>query len=138
MIPNAFIGHPAAPSDSDLTAALGAAKALWDQLLVDLAGEFDLTEHEWKSTSPKHGWSLRVQRGMRNILYLSPCQGSFRVAFILGDRAVDAARTSGLEVVLRLLDGAERYPEGTGIRLDATGPAELAVIKALTKLKLEH
>ena len=138
MIPNAFIGRPEAPADSDLATELGAAKALWDQLLVDLAGEFDLTEHEWKSSSPKHGWSLRVQRGMRNILYLSPCRGCFRVAFILGDRAVAAAHTGGLEPVLRLLDGAERYPEGTGIRLDVTGPEQLAVIKALTKLKLEN
>ena len=138
MIPNAFIGRPEAPTDSDLAVELGPAKALWDQLVVDLAGEFDLTGQEWKSYSPKHGWSLRLQRGKRNILYLSPFRGCFRVAFILGDRAVDAARSSGFEPILRLLDGAERYPEGTGIRLDVTGPDELAVIKRLAKIKLEN
>ena len=34
MSPNAFIGRTKAPTDAELSAELGAARALWDQLLI--------------------------------------------------------------------------------------------------------
>ena len=46
--------------------------------------------------SPKYGRSLRLKLKKRTIVHLCPCDGSFRVAFILGDRAVKAARQSDL------------------------------------------
>jgi len=139
MIPNAFIDRTEAPTDADLAAELGPAKVLWDQLVEDMAKELGVTVQEWNSYSRKAGWSLRLKRGKRNILYLSPCRGCFRVMFILGDKAVGAARVCGdCERILQLIDEAPRYPEGTGIRLDVTGPEDIPVIKALARIKLEH
>jgi hypothetical protein len=57
MLPNAFIGKPEQPSAEELTAVLGPGKALWDQLLADLAAEFKLTIREWNTYSPKAGRS---------------------------------------------------------------------------------
>ena len=34
MLPNAFIGMTKPPTDAELAAALGGAKALWDKLLT--------------------------------------------------------------------------------------------------------
>jgi len=137
--PNAFIGRTAMPADEDLSAALGSTRLLWDQLLGGLAAQFGLSDWEWTSYSPKSGWSVRVKKGKRNILYMAPCQNSFRVAFILGGKAVQAAReTKATARVLKLIDGGTQYPEGLGIRLDVKSSRDLSPIQTLTALKLAH
>ena len=139
MTPNAFIGRPTAPTEADLVAALGPAKTLWDALAIDLAHELGLAAREWKCVGRKYGWSLRLKRGKRNILHLSPCQGCFRVAIILGDKAVAAARASRLgRAAAKLIDEAPRYPEGTGIRLEVTRAKDLPLISKLARIKLEN
>lgn len=139
MKANAFIGRTTAPSDADVAAALGAAKPLWDEVVVDMAGELELTGSEWKSYGVKHGWALQLRRGKRNIVHLAPCQGSFHVLFILGERALAAARAAKLgAAAAKLIDEAPRYPEGTGIRLDVSRPRQIALIRKLARIKLDN
>jgi len=139
MLPNAFLNQTKKPTDDELSAALGPSRALWDQLLAEMAGELDVTIQDWNSYSPKAGWSLRLKREKRTILYLSPCRGSFRAAFALGDKAVEAARRSRLpKRALRIIDEAKRYAEGTGVRIDVNRPPDIAVVKKLAVLKLEN
>lgn len=136
---NAFVGKTARPSDSDLEKALGRAKPVWDRLIADLASEHDVTIQEWKSYSAKAGWSLRLMRGKRTIVWLAPCNGFFQVVFIFGDRALVAARKSGLSArVLRTLDEAPRYPEGTGIRLQIKAAKDIPLVKTLAAIKLQN
>jgi hypothetical protein len=139
MLPNAFIDKPGEPTDLDVAEVLGPAKAHWDRLLADLAQECDLVVQEWNSSSRKAGWALRLKRQKRNILYLSPCRGSFRVSFALGDKAIQAARQSGLpQPVIRIIDEAKRYPEGTAVRIDVKGAKDISAVKKLTRIKLEN
>lgn len=139
-LPNAFIGKPEMPTDDDLAAELGRpAKALWDGLLAGLAEQRNIVSREWHSYSIKAGWSLRVKRDKRTILYLSPCRGCFRASFALGGKAVEAARGSGLpKRVIRIIDGAKRYAEGTAVRIDVNGPADIAVVLKLAAIKLAN
>ncbi len=138
MKPNAFIARKTQPTDSDVAEALGPAKPAWAHLVKDMARELDLDE-EWKSYGAKLGWALRLKRGKRNIVHLGPCQRCFAVLFILGDRAVKAARASQLgRTAEKLFDVAPRYPEGTGIRLEVTGPKHLPLIRKLAQIKLEN
>jgi hypothetical protein len=136
---NAFIGHTRAPSDGELTAALGAAKPLWDEIVVGMARELSLTGSEWKSYGVKHGWVLQLRRGKRNIVHLAPCEGSIQVLFILGDRAVAAARAARLgATAARLIDDAPRYPEGTGIRLALSRARQVPLVRKLARIKLDN
>jgi len=135
MSPNAFIGRTKPPTDEELSTELGAARALWDELIAGLA----LPIEEWNSYSPKAGWSLKLKLKKRTILYLAPCHGSFRVAFILGAKAVEAARHSKLsKAVLKIIDEAPRYPEGTGVRLEIAARKDLAAVKKLAEVKLAN
>ena len=135
MTPNAFIGRTKPPTDDELSTELGAARELWNELLVDLA----LPIQEWYSYSPKAGWSLKLILKKRTIVYLAPCHGSFRVAFILGDKAVEAARQSKLsKAVIKIIDEAPRYPEGTGVRMEITTRKQLAAVKKLAEVKLAN
>src|SRR5206468_12597255 len=102
MTPNAFIGRTKAPGDEELSAELGAARGLWDQLV----GELGLTG-EWHSYSVKAGWSLRLKSGKRTVVYLTPCRGCFRVSFAMGEKAIAAAKEAGLPAsVVKILDEA--------------------------------
>jgi hypothetical protein len=139
MFENAFIGHTAKPTETELSEALGAAKAPWDQLLKDLGTEFNANGHEWKSYSPKAGWALRVLRQKRTIVWCSPGRDGFEVSFILGEKAMRAAREAKLpKTVARALETAPKYPEGTGVRLFVESPLALGGLKQLAAIKVKH
>ncbi len=136
MLENAFINRPTPPIDADVVDALGAAKTSWDDLLASLARDAIATGHEWKSHNPKWGWSLRVLKKKRTIVWLSPGRGGFNVLFILGDKAVAAARTARLPARVRqALATAPRYPEGTGLRLVAKSARDLPALRQLAAIK---
>jgi len=137
--PNAFIGKAEKPSADEVSAALGASAKVWQDLVGWLAKAHGVSEEEWKSISPKYGWSLRLKLKKRTIVHMSPCKGSFRVAFALGDRAVKAALKSDLpKSVARLIEDAPRYAEGTGVRLNVKDTKNLAAIRKLVELKLAN
>jgi hypothetical protein len=139
MTPNAFTGKTEQPSDGELTAALGPAKAVWDQLIAGLADECGIVDQEWNSYSRKAGWALRLKRGQRNIVYLSPCDGCFLASFALGDKAVQAARQAGLpRPVVKIINEARRYAEGTGVRLEVKTPKDIGPVKKLAAIKLDN
>ena len=139
MTPNAFIGKAKKPTDAELAAALGPAKAIWDQLLADLARECEANVQEWNSYSPKAGWSLRLKRKARTIVWFAPCLGCFRVAFIFGDKAMQAARQGKWpKRIVKVMDEAPKYPEGTGIRLEVKSSRDIVTLKKLAAIKLAN
>ena len=82
---------------------------------------------------------MRLKLKKRNILYMAPCKNCFRVAFILGDKAVKAARQIKLpQPILKAIDDAPRYPEGTGVRLIVKRMSDLPAIRKLAEVKLAN
>ena len=137
-IANAFLGRKDQPAEREVAAALGRSADTWKELIAWFAEE-GVTGQEWKSISPKYGWSLRLSVKKRNIVHLSPGDGCFRVAFILGDRAVKAALASDLpKSVTGEIRSARRYAEGTGIRLLVNRASDLPPIRKLALIKLAN
>jgi hypothetical protein len=137
-ISNAFIGRTEKPSEAGLGEALGPAKAVWDELIAHMAAQ-GVTTQEWKSYSIKHGWALRLLRGKRTILWLAPFAGCFEALFILGAKAVAAAKKSDLSTAtLKVIEEAPKYPEGTGVRLLIKRPSDIPAVKKLAVIKLEN
>lgn len=137
MEPNVFIGKKTKPTDADVSKALGPAKVLWDQVIDVL--KKDCPTKEWNSYSVKAGWSLKLKKKDRTILYLGPLAGGFRVAFVLGDKAVQAARESQLpKPMIKLIDEAKKYAEGTALRFNVTTAADVDTVKKLADIKLAH
>ena len=138
-VKNAFEGKLEEPTAVDIAAALGASATTWNLLIDWLAEKHEITTLEWKSLSPKYGWSLRLKLKKRTILYLAPCHGCFRAAFVLGDRAVEAVRHSSLpKAIMNIVQESPRYPEGTGVRLVVKGMKDLPAIRKLVEIKLAH
>lgn len=139
MTANAFINQPKPPTDAALAVALGPVKSVWNQFLSELDQEFGVNIEEWNSYSPKAGWSLRVKHKKRTIVWLAPCVGCFRVAFVLGDKAMQAARQGKWpKRIVKVMDEAPKYPEGTGIRLEIKSSRDIAMLKKLTAIKLAN
>jgi hypothetical protein len=136
---NAFIGKARKPTEEELAAALGPAKTVWDRFIAGLAEENGVDVQEWSSYSKKAGWALRLKRKKRTIVWLAPCQGCFRVAFILGDKAMKAARDCAFpQRVMKILEKAPKYPEGTGVRIAVKGDKDIVVLKRLAEIKLAN
>ena len=124
----------AVPSASELTAALGKTKNLWDAVLAEFS-----TTQEWKRYSNKAPWSLRVLRGKRTILWLSPREGFFQAAIILGDKAIAAAKSGKpSQRLCKLIEEAPRYTEGAGLRIEVKTARDLALVRKLVAVKIAH
>jgi hypothetical protein len=133
---NAFCGKTEQPTPDELAAALGKAQPVWDQLVSELEQELGANVREWKCYSPKAGWSLRMKRKARTIVWLGPREGAFIVAFILGDRALQAARATRLpQKFANAIETAPKYPEGTGVRILVKSPKDLPALMALAGIK---
>jgi len=136
---NAFCGHPNPPARKELDDALGKAKALWERMLSCLADDLGPIACEWGSSSPSLGWSLRVKRGGRIIVYLAPLQGCFRASFALGDKAVKTALAANLpEQVVKTIQGAKRYAEGTAVRIEVKSPDDLTTVRIIAAAKSKN
>jgi len=139
MLPNAFAGRAKRPTELQLASVLGPTDALWHGLITELRRDLALDAEEWNSSSVKGGWSLRLQRKKRNIVYLAPRRGWFLASFVLGDEAIAAARKSKLPPrVLKIIDPAKRYPEGRAVRIEVHDAQDADVVKTPAKIKLEN
>lgn len=137
-IPNAFLGRKDRPTGREVLSVLGDSADIWEEFVAWLAAK-GVNGQQWKSSSPKYGWSLRLSVKKRNIVYLSPCEGCFQVSFALGDRAVAAALASDLpKNIIDEIRGARRYAEGTGVRLLVKRPDDVPAIRKLALIKLAN
>ena len=78
----------------------------------------------------------RVKLKKRASAHLSPGRGRFHFKLIFGDRTIAAVRSSNLpEAVLKALDEAPRYAEGTGLRFVVSKSQGLLAIRKLALVK---
>ncbi len=140
MLANAFIERTTMPTEDELAEALGGpAKALWDKLTARLAEEYGVTVPDWHSYSRKAGWTLRLKRKDRAIMYLSPSRGCFLASFALGEKAAKSARESGVPpAVVKIIDEARRYAEGRAVRIEVRGPKDVAAVIKVAVAKIEN
>jgi hypothetical protein len=122
-----------------LASTLGRSSALWEGLREHLASEFKPLAEKWSFPGQKWGWSLQLKQKKRTILYMTPCMRHFLVGFTLGERAVHAAHESDLpDSVLSTIDGARKYVEGRGVRIEVKTKKDLDSVKKLAAVKMAN
>ena len=135
MTRSALAQKSQSPTDDELRSVLGKTYALWTSLLALVAARIGPTSEVWKF---ERGWSLRVLRKDRVILYMTPQVNQFLVSFALGEKAVAAARAAKLLAsVLNVIDNAPRYAEGRGVRIPVRSRGQLAALARLARIKCE-
>lgn len=124
-------------TDDELRVRLGPSFRIWEELIARLTGAFQPLTHEWKTYSQKSGPTLRLLQKKRALLYLIPRQECFDVSVVLGPRAVEAAKASDLPgSVIREIESAKPYPEGTPVRIEVRNDAAIESILRLVRIKL--
>jgi len=127
------------PTEKELEEALGPAIELWDELRRLIARESPPLAEEWVFGGQKYGWSLRLKQKKRAVLYLKPLAGCFLASFAFGEKAVQAAHQSDLPVsVLKLIDGAPKYAEGRGVRMEVKKAKDVLVAGRLAAIKMAN
>jgi hypothetical protein len=125
------------PTPADLKRVLGKSASLWSELVSHVAEKHAPITEEWNFSGAKYGWSLRLKRKDRVVLYMTPQAGQFLAGIVLGEKAAKAAHEKGLpKPVLALIDAAPRYAEGRGIRFPVSTRADLRAVEQLAAVKM--
>jgi hypothetical protein len=137
---NAFIGKPDTPTHAEVAETLGPKVKLWDEFIQWMSEKEGISDQEWKGVVvKKYGWSLRLKKKGRNIVYLSPGAGCFMTSFVLSDKALDEAKHAHLpKAVQDALATAPRYPEGNGLRFLVRRSGDLAAIRKIAAIKVAN
>ena len=75
MALSAFDDPARPPEPADVTRCLGGSFRHWDALRTHVAGAFAAVTEEWGPPGARFGWSLRLRRKGRVLLYLTPREG---------------------------------------------------------------
>ncbi len=134
---NVFRDKDDRPTDEMVKHWLGPKYNYFQQirgLTREACGE---TTEEWKFYGGKHGWNLKTFYKKRNLYFIGIYDGYFRIAFVFGDRAVQAITGSDISRGLREeLANARKYAEGRGLGIRVDDDRHLEDIRKLLGFKI--
>ncbi len=134
-----FLDKSVKPTTAMLADALNRSKKYWDQIRNTLEGQHGKLTEEWRYYSSSSGWTLKLLLKKRNLFFFTPCAKYFRIAFVFGNKAVDAVEESHLPVkIIRELKNAKRYAEGRGLRIDVKKQSDVKNIVTLVAIKVDN
>ncbi len=124
------------PKPAQIDEALGRSAMHWKGLIAHAEEAFAPLTQEWGFAGAKWGWSLRLKKKKRTIVYLTPRAKHFVAGFALGEKAVRAAHDEGLPGwVLETIEAAPKYAEGRGVRLEVRVKKDLEGVKQVAAVK---
>jgi len=124
------------PTDEMLAVALGETYGLLQGIIKFIEKELGECHPEWKHYGIKLGWSLKLFHKKRNIVFIGPEDGYFRVAFVFGEKAYQAILNSDLpEAIKQKLQEARVYAEGRPLRLEIREKNDIEPLWQLIVLK---
>ncbi len=93
---------------------------------------------EWKYYGKKNGWLLKHLDDKRNVFFLVPHEGFFKLSFTFGDKAVCQIIASDTisSHIKELIQAAKKYSEGTPILLTVKSENDVGQAIELVKYKL--
>jgi hypothetical protein len=138
MDTNIFTEKNHQPTTTILAAALGNKQYnFWQQICDSVYQQYPKASGEWNFPGQKYGWSFRIKDKKRAIIYFLPREKKFLVAFVFGQKAVEAIMQSDIAETIKLeLKAARVYAEGRGIRIEVKNKNTLKDITKLIEIKL--
>ena len=139
MAASIFDDKTTEPTAQKLARALGESNGLWKEIKKHLKAEYGELTEEWRFYGAKSGWILKTLRKKRNLFFFIPIEGSFKISFVFGDKAVAAVEKSDLpEKLITELKNARKYAEGRGLKIEVKSPADVENIKKLVAIKVAN
>lgn len=133
-----FMNKDIIPGLTDLQQVLGSTFLFWEEICVAVQETGKVEKEGWHFSGAKHGWSYRMSDKKRVIIYLLPREGYFKVAFVFGEKAVDAIQETDIDrKIIDELLAAKKYAEGRGIRIDVRDRKLMEDILMLIDMKVK-
>jgi hypothetical protein len=137
--------RPAPPTAEELASLLGPASELWIALQERVraatapASVSTPVTQRWVYGGVKYGWSCRLERGKKGIVYLTPDAGHFRAGLALSDAAREAVLAADLPAQIHdALAAAAKAMEGWPVRMPVRTASDLTVALRLIEIKLAN
>ncbi len=89
MALSAFEDKTRHPEPAELRKVLGKSAALWERLISQISEKHAPITEQWSFSGAKWGWSLRLKRKDRVVLYMTPQTSHFVVGVVLGENWVE-------------------------------------------------
>jgi hypothetical protein len=135
---SAFGDKAVRPDEKTIAETLAEGKPMWDFLRDHIKKEYKSVSEEWKFYTKEAGWTLVVKSGKRTLIYLIPLNGLFKVNFVLGERAVNAAQNASLPAsIIKMISEATPYVEGRSFMFDVRTDADVGTAVKLIDIKAE-
>jgi len=139
METSVFKDKSAKPDAIRLIKAIGDTAKSWEAIKKHIGENYGAVNEEWKFYGASSGWTLKALLKKRNLFFLTPLQGYFRVSFVFGDKAVAVVEKSDLpKELIGTLKSARKYAEGRGIRVDIRAPNDVEIVKKLIDIKVQN
>lgn len=127
------------PTDEMLSSALGETKKILDDIISFIKAEFGESSVEWKFYGAKIGWTIKVFNKKRNVFFVGPEDGYFRIAFIFGNKAYQKIMDSNLpDYIKQLLTESKVHMEGRSLQLEIRNIPDAMPLQELVKIKLAN
>ncbi len=130
------------PSEQEVTEALGVTAGFWMDLKQYIESH-GVVKEEWKIYTQKAGWCKKLLlvsgKEERNLIFLYPNAKYFTGVLVFGDRAVEAARDSGLpfDIINNILQ-AKAYREGRSFQIEVRDKQDFINLIRLIDIKLQN
>ena len=106
------------PTTEILGQDLGDTSVLLNEIITLIRNEYDECKPEWKFYNKKSGWIMKMMTKGRNVSFVIPGYGDFRLGFTFGERAEDMVMQSNLpDQIKEELKAARQYAEGRTIQI---------------------
>ena len=127
------------PDEGDLSLALGDTFIFWNEIKSFVHQQYPAAAEEWKFPGSAYGWSFRLRDKKRVIVYLTPNDGYFTLAMVLGKDAADDALKSSIPAAMKaIIESAPVYAEGRGFRFEVRSKTMTVHVKKIISLKIAH
>ncbi len=139
MAVSALADKAQTPVGGMVAAAIVDTYAMWDELVAYVKAEYPAVVEEWKHYGKAFGWTFKLLSKKRNLIFLVPLNGYFRVRFVLGEKAASCAETANLPgEIKKAIRAATPHAEGRSIDINITLREHLETVKTLLRIKFEN
>ena len=137
---SAFADKGIMPDDGMVSAALGDAASIWDELRTHVADNYPSVSGEWRHYGKASGWTYKLISKKRNLLFFFPRSASFSLRLVFGEKACACIEADNElpDEIKEAVRAATPYTEGRSIDIDMQRHEQLETIKRLLKIKYEN
>jgi len=134
---SAFDDKTIKPDDNMVSAVLGGAAPIWEELRSHIEGNYPNVIGQWMHYGKAAGWTYKLLSKKRNLLFFVPRTGCFRLRIVLGEKGCACVEADNdlPDEIKEAFRTATPYTEGRSIDIDVDGREQLAAIKRLLKIK---